>query len=123
MSRPQLLLVEDSEFLRSQLQDGLRGFNFDVSIASSVSEAKRHIAENDVDCVLTNYDLPDTTGVMLADELPDNLSVVLVTTTNLSSIASEALDAGVTEFVHKDNLVGQMELIANRVGVAIQAND
>lgn len=123
MSRRQLLLVEDSEFLRSQLQDGLRGFNFDVRIASSASEAKQYIVKNDIDCVLTNYDLPDKTGVTLADELPESLSVVLVTTTELSSIASEALDAGVTEFVHKDNLVGEMELIANRVGVAIRANE
>ncbi len=48
------------------------------------------------------------TGIALARDLPDSLPVLLLTTTELKSIAAEALEAGVTDFVHKDNIVGEM---------------
>ena len=116
-----LLLVEDSGFLGTQLQDALRGYNFTVDVVATAREAERHVSQNEVDCVVTNYDLPDETGVKLAKNLPDSLPVLLLTTTELESIATEALEAGVTDFVHKDNIVGEMNIVANRVSVAVRA--
>jgi DNA-binding response OmpR family regulator len=121
MTTDRLLLVEDSDFLGTQLQDALRGYNFAVDVVPTALEAERHVAQNEVDCVVTNYDLPDETGITLAEDLPDSLPVLLLTTTELESIATEALAAGVTDFVHKDNIVGEMNIVANRVSVAVRA--
>ncbi|EMA19661.1 MULTISPECIES: response regulator [Haloarcula] len=121
MTTVRLLLVEDSDFLGTQLQDALRGYNFTVDVVSTARAAERHVAQRGVDCVVTNYDLPDETGIKLARNLPDSLPILLLTTTKLESIASEALDAGVTDFVHKDNIVGKMNIVANRVSVAVRA--
>ena len=121
MTTDRLLLVEDSDFLGTQLQDALRGYNFTVDVVSTAREAEQHVARNEVDCVVTNYDLPDETGIKLAEDLPDTLPVLLLTTTELESIATEALEAGVTDFVHKDNIVGEMNIVANRVSVAVRA--
>jgi DNA-binding response OmpR family regulator len=121
MTTDRLLLVEDSDFLGTQLQDALRGYNFAVDVVSTAREAEQHVARNEVDCVVTNYDLPDETGIKLAEGLPDTLPVLLLTTTELESIATEALEAGVTDFVHKDNIVGEMNIVANRVSVAVRA--
>ena len=121
MTTDRLLLVEDSDFLGTQLQDALRGYNFAVDVVSAAGEAERHVAQNEVDCVVTNYDLPDETGITLARDLPNSLPVLLLTTTELESIATEALEAGVTDFVHKDNIVGEMNIVANRVSVAVRA--
>ncbi|NHX40259.1 MULTISPECIES: response regulator [Haloarcula] len=121
MTTDRLLLVEDSDFLGTQLQDALRGYNFAVAVVSTAREAARHVAQNEVDCVVTNYDLPDETGIALARDLPGSLPVLLLTTTELKSIAAEALEAGVTDFVHKDNIVGEMNIVANRVSVVVRA--
>ncbi|EMA62852.1 bacterio-opsin activator domain-containing protein [Halorubrum lipolyticum] len=70
-----------------------------VSTASAALDALRG---SGVDCVVTDSGLPETTGVDLVRRIRDRtvaLPVILGTAEGSEAIASEAIDAGVTDYV------------------------
>jgi DNA-binding response OmpR family regulator len=117
-----ILLIEDSEFLRQQIKETLTIHDIGTETATTASEARETLKANDIDCILVNHDLPDSSGIEFAESAPAGIPVILLTSTSLESIAADAIAAGVTEFIHKDNLVtGTMVILANRINIAIQA--
>ena len=58
----QVLVVEDNEIDSSQIAKMLNGDKIDVTIASSGSEGIEHMKENNFDCVILDYSLPDISG-------------------------------------------------------------
>ncbi|MFB6084687.1 MAG: PAS domain S-box protein [Halorientalis sp.] len=59
----------------------------------------------DADCLVTTYALPDTDGVALIEDLRADhptVPVILVTDQSDDRVASEAISAGVTEYVRRD---------------------
>jgi CheY-like chemotaxis protein len=121
-----VLLVEDSDFLAQQIEDGITGTRIDVTRVGTASEAEDVVSEQPIDCVLTNHGLPDTTGIALADNLPATVPVVLLTATALDEVSEDALEAGVTEFYRKDALSdmesGNFDILQNRIRVAFAAS-
>jgi PAS domain S-box-containing protein len=75
----------------------------DVETVVTGAEALTHVP--DTDCLVTTYALPDTDGVALTERLrseyPD-FPVVLVTDQPDDRVASEAINAGVTNYVRRD---------------------
>lgn len=123
MSRHHILLVEDSSFLAKVVSDTLADeHGMVVSTAESLSEANEHLASKAIDCVLVKRSLPDGAGIELARQLQNQLPVILFTADDLEPLAAEAIEAGVTEFVDKDDhLTSDMNMVANRIEVAIRA--
>ncbi|MHC3437963.1 PAS domain S-box protein [Natrialbaceae archaeon A-gly3] len=72
--------------------------------AETGAEALEVVGSERVDCVVTEYDLPDCDGIALLEDLrrerPD-LPVVLTTTDGSEQVASDAIAAGVSEYVPK----------------------
>lgn len=122
MAVPHVLLVEDSQFMAQKVSETLTIHDIRTDTVETASEAREAIAAGDIDCVLVNHDLPDETGMAFADSVSADIPIILLTSTSLGEIAADALEAGVTEFVHKDDLAtGSMTVLANRIKVAIRA--
>ncbi|RQG92247.1 hybrid sensor histidine kinase/response regulator [Natrarchaeobius chitinivorans] len=96
---------------------------FVVMTARSASEGLDGLAVNGVDCIVSEYDLPDRTGIEFLEtvrERDPDLPFVLVTGAGNETVASEAISAGVTDYLIKSRGTDQFERLASRVSTAIE---
>lgn len=122
MAGQRVLLVEDSEFMSQQIAETLSHYDIAVEVVHTAQAARETLESDEIDCILVNHDLPDETGLEFAESVSAEIPIILLTATSLDSLAAEAIEAGITEFVHKDNLAtGSMGILVNRIDVAIRA--
>jgi len=97
---------------------------FTVESATSGAEGLNAL-DGDVDCIISDYEMPGMTGIefleAVREEHPD-LPFILFTGKGSESIASEAISAGVTDYLQKQSGSDQYTLLANRVSNAIESN-
>jgi DNA-binding NtrC family response regulator len=78
---------------------------FAVETAATASEGLAHLADEGVDCVVSDHDLPDRTGIefleAVREQHPD-LPFVLYTGKGSEEVASDAISAGVTDYLQKE---------------------
>ncbi|WP_158598760.1 MULTISPECIES: response regulator [unclassified Haloarcula] len=93
--------------------------------ADSASDGQALLAERPVDCVVSDYDMPRLNGIeflqAIREQYPD-LPFILFTGKGSEEIASEAISAGVTDYLQKGSDVERYELLANRVMNAVAQN-
>ena len=82
MTRPKVLLVDDSEDLLSMMEEALKREGFDVTSADSVSEALNEIVTHKFDVLITDLHMPgpgDGFAVVTAmrHSQPDVLTLVV----------------------------------------------
>ncbi len=127
MSETHVLLVEDSDFMASRVSETLEDTHrFSVTTVETAAKARETLADEEYDCVVSNYELPDETGPELAAALEErpgpDVPFILFTGRPLAPLAEDALASGVTDFVSKDqHVTGSMDVLANRVRLAIRA--
>lgn len=89
-----------------------------VDAASSASDALDTLAENDYECVVSDYDMPGQNGIdfleSIRSEYPD-LPFILFTGKGSEEVASEAISAGVTDYLQKTGQSDQYTILANRI--------
>ena len=111
-------IVELTQTFLEQTDDA-----FTVSGETNPVEAIQRIQEGTVDCVISDYDMPNTDGLELLEivreQYPD-LPFILYTAKGSEEIASEAISAGVTEYMQKETSTEQYEVLANRVRKAVE---
>jgi len=129
MNPPHVLLVEDSNFMATKVVETLESAHeFVITTVSTADEARNALQNGSYDCVISNYELPDESGVELASSLRDDTDVpsvplIILTGRSLEPIAKDAVAAGVTEFVYKgDQATGEMDVLANRIRIVLQAH-
>lgn len=90
---------ETAQLLQSEATDA------HVVRAASLSDAEAALAETAVDCVVTEYELPDGTGLDLAAHLRDvrpSAGCVLYTEAGRKALNTDETTETVTEYVAKD---------------------
>jgi PAS domain S-box-containing protein len=96
-----------------------------VTSVTSVSAALEQITAT-TDCVISDYEMPQMDGIELLHtvraEYP-NLPFILFTGKGSEEIASEAISAGVTDYLQKETNVEQYTLLANRVLNAVTQHE
>lgn len=129
MTSPKILLVEDSKFMSTRVIETLENsHNMSLTAVRTAAEARDILKNNTLDCVVVNYELPDETGVELADSLNPSgrepvIPVILLTGRELEPIAADAIEKGVTEFVYKgDHATANMDILANRIRVVLKTH-
>ena len=93
-----------------------------VETATSVREALDALQKQDFDCIVSDYDMPGRNGIefleIVREEHP-RLPFVLYTGKGSEEIASEAISAGVTDYLQKGADASQYTVLANRVTNAV----
>jgi PAS domain S-box-containing protein len=96
---------------------------FRVETAASASEGLGHLADEQFDCVISDYNMPGRDGIeflrAVRDEYPD-LPFVLFTGKGSEEVASKAISAGVTDYLQKGSGTEQYEILCNRVRNAVE---
>jgi PAS domain S-box-containing protein len=121
-----LHLDPDSEFLELSV-DLLEEQSERLAVypARNVQQAHETLDDVDIDCLVSEFTLPETTGLdflATARERQPNLPFILFTGTGSEDVASEAISAGVTDYLQKSGGLEQFTLLANRIIRAVEAS-
>jgi PAS domain S-box-containing protein len=95
---------------------------FEVETATSADEGLERL-EDDVDCVVSDYDMPGRNGIEFLETVRADrpaLPFILFTGKGSEEVASDAISAGVTDYLHKKGGTSQYALLANRIANAVE---
>jgi PAS domain S-box-containing protein len=94
-----------------------------LSAESAAEGVERFHAESDIDCIVSDYDMPGTNGIgflqTIREEDPE-FPFILYTGKGSEEIASDAISAGVTEYLQKGSGSSQYTVLANRITNAVE---
>lgn len=96
---------------------------FTVATATSASEGLDRFASDEFDCLVSDYEMPNQNGIELLEtirvEHPD-FPFILYTGKGSEEVASDAISAGVTDYLQKETGADQYKLLANRIRNAVE---
>ena len=106
------------EFVQEFLEDRRDGF--EVTFVPDAGEALDRFTERPdaFDCIVSDYQMPEMDGLELLTrvrEVDSDVPFVLFTGRGSEEIASDAISAGVTEYLQKAGGMDRYELLANRI--------
>ena len=115
-----VLIVDDSEFFANLVAETLsETHGMATTVVTDPREAVSVAAEGTIDCFVSDYQMPELTGLELYDAISDETDVpfVLVTSEGDETVASRAIRAGVDEYILKQDIndANSLELLANRI--------
>ena len=115
-----VLHVDDDSMLLDLAEEFLARADpsLDVLTETGAEAALSTLASTRVDCVVSDYDMPGTDGLEFLEAVREHhgdLPFVLFTGKGSEEIASEAISAGVTDYLQKGGGREQYEILANRI--------
>jgi PAS domain S-box-containing protein len=94
-----------------------------VRTATSADDGIETVRRGNVDCVLSDYHMPERTGVdflrAVREEYPD-LPFIMFTETGDETTASDAISAGVTDYVIRKTIGNQHALLARKIETYVE---
>ena len=116
-----VLVVDDSEFFAEMTAETLADdHGFRTHAASDPEAALAYFSETEVDCVVSDYEMPEMDGLELLESVraqePD-VPFILLTGRGDEEVASAAIAAGVTDYLLKLEVVEDKQYgrLANRI--------
>ena len=117
-----VLLVDDSPDFADLVSDFLERNGFEVVTATSASDGLSMMEDGVVDCVVSDFEMPDRDGLEFLEAVRENhgdLPFILFTGKGSEEIASEAISAGVTDYLQKGHGKEQYDLLSKRITNAV----
>jgi DNA-binding NtrC family response regulator len=121
----QILLVDDDEDTRTLLLEGLKRRGLQVAAVASAAEALEWVRDHDVDVVVTDVQMPGTSGVQLCHQLRErhpNILAILLTGLGTYDTAMDAVRSGAYDYLTKpvkmDVLVVALQRAFDHLAVA-----
>ena len=96
---------------------------FSVEAVTSATEGLDRLAAEAFDCVVSDYEMPGQNGIELLEAVREeysDLPFILYTGKGSEEVASEAISAGVTDYLQKEGGTGQYAVLANRIENAVE---
>ncbi|WP_276298962.1 sensor histidine kinase [Halorussus lipolyticus] len=119
-----VLVVDDSSFYAQLVADTLAtDYDMTTTTAADASEGLERLADAEVDCVVTDYQMPGPNGIEFLEAARDRgfeQPFILLTGTGSEAVASEAVAAGVTHYFQKSEGEQQFEKLANQIDNAVE---
>lgn len=94
-----------------------------VVTETNAEDALGRLESGDVDCIVSDYDMPELTGIELLEAVradDPSLPFILYTGKGSEEVASDAIAAGVTDYMQKEVGTDQYEVLANRIVNAVE---
>lgn len=115
-----LLYVNDDsrlrELVRTQLEN--ESDRLDVVTADSAEQGGEILAAEAIDCILCDYHMPEETGVEFLERVREDdpdIPFLLFTETGSEQVASESIEAGVTDYIIQDAIGNQAPLLVQKI--------
>ncbi|HAG42137.1 MAG TPA: DNA-binding response regulator [Clostridium sp.] len=105
-----ILLVEDDATLAMGMEYTLKNEGFDVTVASTLKEARESIENYNIDLVLLDLMLPDGSGYELCRELrkKSNTPIIFLTASDEEANVVMGLDMGAYDYISKPVRIGEL---------------
>jgi CheY-like chemotaxis protein len=120
-----ILIVDDQRFDRTRVSRHCRAFDFKTHVveAETLAVMRDKLKKDRFDLILLDYHLTDGTGwegveAIRADSVNSDAAIVMVTGTDQSDIAAQALKLGFSDHLSKDEL--SQETLGRTAIVALQ---
>ena len=115
-----VLHVEDDPTFADLTRQFLQREADDITVESAIDpwRALDRLGAGGYDCVLSDYDMPGLNGIEFLErvhETDPDLPFVLFTGKGSEEVASEAIGAGVSDYLQKETSTEQFALLANRL--------
>jgi len=97
---------------------------FRVITTSDVDEGLDILAREHIDCVVSDYEMAGQDGLEFLEtvrETDELLPFILFTGRGSEDVASEAIFAGVTDYLQKETGISQYAMLANRITNAVES--
>lgn len=96
---------------------------FAVETAANATEGLDRLDDATFDCVVSDYDMDERNGIeflrAVRQQYPQ-LPFILYTGKGSEEVASEAISAGVTDYLQKESGTSQYQVLANRIRNAVE---
>ncbi|MFB6193643.1 MAG: ATP-binding protein [Halobaculum sp.] len=120
-----VLHVDDDEAFLDVAAAALERADTELAVTTETDpdRAVERVADERIDCVVSDYDMPGTDGLALFEavrEVAPELPFVLFTGKGSEEIAAEAVSAGVTDYLQKAVGTDQFTVLSNRVRNAVE---
>ncbi|TMT85330.1 response regulator [Haloterrigena sp. H1] len=125
MTKPITVLVVDNEPGFAALAGEMLERERDAIVAleaTNATDALSILEGRDVDCIVSDYEMPSMTGLALLERVRESdpeLPFILFTGRGSEEVASEAIAAGVTQYLQKESGREQYALLANQITNAV----
>ncbi len=125
MANPRLVaIIDDDELVRSSLAKLMRSIGLSTRTFASADEYLRSSGAEPVDCLISDIQMPGTSGLELQRILKAKGSsppMIMMTAFPSERVRAQALQGGAVCFVEKpvreDDLIGCLEAVLGDLGV------
>lgn len=120
----QVLHIDDEEDLLDLAKEYLELENqsFEIVTETDTQSGLERLKQNDIDCVVCDYNMPGMNGIQLLEKVREehpDLPFILFTGKGSEEVASDAISAGVTDYLQKEVGPDQYTVLANRIENAV----
>ncbi len=118
MNEYTILIIDDEQSQRDILKGYLKKQGFTIFTASSGSEGINTAKENLVDIILSDYKMPDKTGLEVLEEvkkLNPEISFVIITAYGTVENAVKAMRLGADDYISKPVDLDELDILLERI--------
>ena len=120
-----VLHVDDEPDFASVAAEFVRRLDerIEVETEATVDQAMSRLRSSSIDCVVSDYDMPGENGIEFLESVRDthpDLPFILYTGKGSEEVASDAISAGVTDYLQKKGGTDQYSILANKIANAVE---